>query len=589
MSVPNTKQYEELPDGPMPKVPTGIQGLDQITSGGLPQGRATLVSGDVGCGKTVFGVQFLVRGALDYDEPGVLMTFEETPGELVQNMYGLGFDLKHLVEQRKLSLHYVHIDRREIEETGEYDLEGLFVRLNYAIDTIGAKRIVLDTIESIFSGFSNEAILRAELRRLFRWLKEKGVTAVITAESEAGNLSRHGLEEFLSDCVIRLDRRLNDEVSTRRVEIVKYRGSSHGANEYPFLIDEGGIAILPITALGLDHPVTAGRVPSGIEHLDTMLGGEGFYRGSTVLVSGTAGTGKTSFVGQAVEAACRRGERCLYFAFEESPEQITRNLRSIGIDLEPWKEKGLLRFSAARPTLYGLEMHLAQIHRCVEEFSPSVVVLDPITNFVMTGSQVQVKGMLMRLIDYLKSRKITCLFTSLTTGGDALEQSEAGVSSLIDTWILLQFLESSGERNRALYILKSRGMAHSNQIREFTLTDHGIELQEVYLGPAGVLTGSARYVQEARERADAVRRQQEIAARTRDLERQREAMERHIAALRAEFEQKQDEFRAFVSQETARDEVRRVDRRAMARLRHDEEWPEPASCNGGEVRGDGHR
>ena len=589
MSVSNPKQLVELPDGPLPKVPSGIQGLDQITDGGLPQGRATLVSGDVGCGKTVFGVQFLIHGALDYNEPGVLMTFEETPGELVQNMYALGFDLKALVEQGKLSLHYVHIDRREIEETGEYDLEGLFVRLNYAIDTIGAKRVVMDTIESIFSGFSNEAILRAELRRLFRWLKDKGVTTVITAESEAGNLSRHGLEEFLSDCVIRLDRRLSDEVSTRRVEIVKYRGSTHGANEYPFLIDRGGISILPITALGLNHGVTTERFPTGIDRMDAMLGGEGFYRGSTVLISGTAGTGKTSFMGQSVEAACRRGERCLYFAFEESPDQIIRNLRSIGVDLAPWVEKGLLRFSAARPTLYGLEMHLAQMHKCVEEFGPTLVVLDPITNFVMAGSQVQVKGMLIRLIDYLKSRKIVSLYTSLTEGGDALEQSEAGVSSLIDTWILLKFLESGGERNRALYVLKSRGMPHSNQIREYVMTSQGIQLLDVYLGPAGVLTGSARYVQEARERAEALRYQQEISARERELERQREAMERQIAAVKADFEARQDEFRRFLSQEENRDEVRRLDRMAMARLRHDIEEREPVGHHLGQSEGDGHR
>jgi len=589
MSVSNSQQFTELPDGPMPKVPSGIQGLDQITDGGLPQGRATLVSGDVGCGKTVFGVQFLVHGALDYDEPGVLMTFEETPAELVQNMFALGFDLKALVDQRKLSIHYVHIDRREIEETGEYDLEGLFVRLNYAIDTIGAKRVVMDTIESIFSGFSSEAILRAELRRLFRWLKDKGVTTVITAESVAGHLSRHGLEEFLSDCVIRLDRRLSEEVSTRRVEIVKYRGSTHGANEYPFLIDHGGISILPITALGLNHDVTSERFPSGIDRMDAMLGGEGFYRGSTVLISGTAGTGKTSFVGQALEAACQRGERCLYFAFEESPEQITRNLRSIGIDLAPWREKGLLRFSAARPTLYGLEMHLAQMHKCVEEFEPTLVILDPITNFVMAGTQVQVKGMLIRLIDYLKSRKIVSLFTSLTDGGDALEQSEAGVSSLIDTWILLKFLETGGERNRALYVLKSRGMPHSNQIREYVMTDHGIRLLDVYLGPAGVLTGSARYVQEARERAEAVRYQQEIASRERELERQREAVERQIAGLRADFEAKQDEFRRFLNQEETRDEVRREDRQAMARLRHDIDEREWAGRRGSRSEGDGVR
>ncbi|MGV3723714.1 MAG: circadian clock protein KaiC [Actinomycetota bacterium] len=562
--------YADLLDEPLPKAPSGVRGLDEITGGGLPRGRATLVSGGVGCGKTVFGVQFLARGVEEYGEPGVLMTFEETRAELAQNVRALGIDLRQLVAEKKLSLHYVHIDRREIEETGEYDLEGLFVRLNYAIDAIGAKRVVMDTIESIFSGFQNEAVLRAELRRLFRWLKDKGVTTVITAESTDDGLSRHGLEEFLSDCVIRLDRRVNDEVSTRRIEIVKYRGSSHGANEYPFLIDDGGISILPITSVGLSHEVVDERVSTGNDRLDAMLGGAGFFRGSTVLISGTAGAGKSSIAAQCALAATQRGERCLYFAFEESPSQIQRNVRSIGIDLAPACKQGLLMFQAARPTLYGLETHLTQIHKCVDEFQPELVVLDPITNFVMAGSQTQVKGMLMRLIDYLKSRQITCIFTSLTESANDVGQSEVGVSSLIDTWILLRFLESNGERNRALYILKSRGMAHSNQVREFVMSEHGVDLVDVYLGPNGVVTGSARYVQEAAERAARVARQQNLEMRQRELQRQRAAMERAISALQADFEAREDDFERLRAQEQGWDEAWELDRLAMARLRYQE-------------------
>jgi circadian clock protein KaiC len=568
MSMEDASAGAALPDEPLQKACTGIRGLDEIMEGGLPRGRATLVSGAAGCGKTVFGIEFLVRGAEQYGEAGVLMTFEETPAELAQNVRSLGFNLKKLVQEKQLALHYVQIERQQIEETGEYDLEGLFVRLNYAIDSVGAQRVVLDTLESIFSGFDDKALLRAELRRLFRWLKDKGVTAVVTAESENGSLSRHGLEEFLSDCVIRLDRRVVDEMVTRHMEVVKYRGSSHGTNQYPFLIDQGGISVLPITSLGLQHPVSEERVSSGIPRLDEMLGGQGFYRGSTILLSGTAGTGKTSIAAHVVRAACERGERCLYFAFEESPEQILRNVRSIGVELRPWMEKGLLRFHAARPTLYGLEMHLVGIHKCVEEFQPQVVVLDPVTNFITAGTSAQVKSMLMRLIDYLKSKQATALFTSLTEAGSSLEQSEAGVSSLIDTWILLRFIESNGERNRALYILKSRGMAHSNQVREFIMSEHGVELVDVYLGPAGVLTGSARYVQEARERAEALDREQEMEARRREIERRREATRQQIAALEAEFATQEEEFQRLHAQQERREEIRYADRQALGRLRH---------------------
>ena len=471
-----------------------------------------------------------------HNEPGVFLAFEETAEELAQNVRSLGFDLDDLIEKKKLAVDYVHIERSEIEETGEYDLEGLFIRLGHAIDSIGASRVVLDTLETLFSGLSNVAILRAELRRLFRWLKEKGVTAVITAERGIGSLTRYGLEEYVSDCVLLLDHRVEGQISTRRLRIVKFRGSSHGTNEFPFLIDEGGLSVLPITSLQLRHKASSERISSGVSALDAMLGGPGFYRGSSILVSGTAGIGKTSLSCHAANACCQRGERCLYFAFEESEAQLLRNMRSIGLDLLPWVKKELLRFHTGRPTMNGLEMHLARIHKQVEAFQPHLVVVDPITNFISAGTVAEASCMLMRLVDYLKSREITALLTNLNHAVGALEQTELGISSLIDTWLLLRDIELNGERNRALYILKSRGMAHSNQIREFLLTDRGIQLTEPYLGPEGVLTGSARLAQEAKEKATAVRRSLEIDRKRGELERRQQALEAQIAVLQLQFQ-----------------------------------------------------
>ncbi len=551
----------------LPKTPSGIQGLDEITQGGLPKGRPTLICGSAGCGKTLFAMEFLVRGATEYDESGVFMAFEETAAELTQNVLSLGFDLAELVAQKKLALDYVRVERSEIEETGEYDLEGLFVRLGHAIDTTGAKRVVLDTIESLFAGLSNQGILRAELRRLFRWLKDKGVTAVITAERGEGGLTRHGLEEYVSDCVILLDHRVTEEISTRRLRIVKYRGSVHGNNEYPFLIDEQGISVLPVTSLGLQHGVSGERISSGIPRLDTMLTGQGYYRGSSVLVSGTAGSGKTSVAAHFVDSACRRGERAMYFAFEESQAQLVRNMRSIGIDLEPWIKSNLLRFHATRPTLYGLEMHLATIHKMVNEFDPRAVVIDPLSNFASAGTTTEVKSMLMRLLDYLKSKQVTAVFTDLTSGGSPTELTNVGVSSLMDTWLLLRDIESGGERNRSMYILKSRGMAHSNQLREFLLTDHGVELADVYLGPAGVLTGSARLAQESREKAEGLIRKEEIESKQRELDRQRQALESQIAAMRAEFQAKEEELSRTIAQQKAQQAQLAQDRVAMGHSR----------------------
>jgi circadian clock protein KaiC len=551
----------------LPKAATGIEGLDEITGGGLPRGRPTLVCGSAGCGKTLLAMEILVRGATQFDEPGVFLAFEETAEELAQNVRSLGFDLEDLAERKKLLVDYIHVERSEIEETGEYDLEGLFIRLGHAIDSIHAKRVALDTLESLFGGLSNAAILRSELRRLFRWLKDKGVTAIITAERGHGTLTRHGLEEYVSDCVIVLDHRVTEQLSTRRLRIVKYRGTIHGTNEYPFLIGEDGISVLPITSLGLRHQASEERISTGVPRLDAMLGGVGVYRGSSVLLSGTAGTGKTSLAALFADATCRRGERCLYLAFEESESQLVRNMRSIGLDLAPWLKKNLLHFHATRPSAYGLETHLAALHRLVSDCNPHVVIVDPITNFLKAGREAEAEAMLMRLIDFLKVRQTTVLFTSLTHGGSFLEQSEVGISSLIDTWLLLRDIELGGERNRGIYVLKSRGMAHSNQIREFLLTDHGVELKDAYLGPEGVLTGSMRVVQEAREQAAALSRHQEIERRQRDLERKRQALEAQMASLRGQFEAEEHEVKLLIAQEQAATDAVRQDREEMARSR----------------------
>jgi circadian clock protein KaiC len=552
----------------LPKTPTGIQGLDEITRGGLPTGRTTLVCGGPGCGKTLLGLEFLVRGAVHHGEPGVFWAFEETAGELARNVASLGYDLEDLRARGLLVVDEVRADRSEIEETGEYDLEGLFIRLADDIGRVGAKRVVLDTLETLFAGFRNEAILRSELRRLFHWLKDRGVTAIATAERGQGQLTRHGLEEYVSDCVILLDFRLHEEIATRRLRVVKYRGSLHGTNEYPFLIDDRGFSVFPVTSLGLEHEVSSERVSTGIPRLDVMLGGHGVYRGSSVLITGTAGTGKTSLAAQFALAACGRGDKVLYFAFEESASQIVRNMRSIGLDLQACVDLGQLRFSATRPTLYGLEMHLAIMLRALREFQPALVVLDPITNLATAGTSAGVQIMLSRLVDFLKSHRITAVFTSLTAGREDSGQTETGVSSVMDTWIGLRTVqEGNGERNRALYVLKSRGMPHSNQIREFRLTDRGFELLDVYLGPGGVLTGTARCVQESREQAEALMHRQEIEARQRALVRRRQALEAQIAALRAEIETEEDEMQRLTDQSEAEIIALRADRARFAHLR----------------------
>ncbi len=551
----------------LPKTPTGIRGLDAITGGGLPKGRPTLVVGGAGSGKTLLGMEFLIRGATEFDEPGVFVTFEETARELAANVRSLGFDVTALIAKKKILIDHVHIDRNEIEETGEYDLQGLFVRLGYAVDSIGAKRVVLDTIEALFGGLSDSPILRSELQRLFRWLKDKGITAVVTAEQGSGTLTRQGLEEYVSDAVIFLDHRVVNQISTRRLRVIKYRGSSHGTNEYPFLIDRQGFAVLPVTSVGLDHAAPSERVSTGIPALDSMLSGQGYYRGSTILVSGTAGSGKTSLAAYFVDAACRRGEKCLYFAFEESTPQVLRNMRSIDMDLEPWVKKGLLRFEPGRPTLYGLETHLARMHQAIDEFRPRIVVIDPVSDLGVIGAPFEVKSMLMRLIDHLKSSNMTALLTSLVGAGGPAQQTEVGISSLIDTWLLVRDIEMNGERTRGLYILKSRGMAHSSQVREFLLTDHGVELVDVYLGPEGVLVGSARAAQEVRERAEVQQREQDRERRKLELERKRKVTEAQIAALRAELEAGEREAQQLSAQETARDEQAADERATLTKAR----------------------
>jgi circadian clock protein KaiC len=549
------------------KSPTGIKGLDEVTKGGLPKGRPTLVCGGAGSGKTMLGAEFLVRGAVQFGEPGVFMSFEETSDELTKNVASLGFKLDDLVTQKKISLDYVQIDRSEIEETGEYDLEGLFIRLGHAIASVGAKRVVLDTIETLFSGIPNPAVVRAELKRLFRWLKDKGMTAIITGEQGEKTFTRHGLEEYVSDCVIFLDHRISEQVSTRRIRVVKYRGSAHDTNEFPFLIDEKGITVMPITSLGLRHTVTNKRVSTGIPRLDAMLGGKGYYRGSSVLISGSAGTGKTSLVAHFADAACRRGERCLFFAFEESEAQVVRNMLSIGIDLEQWVKKGLLKYHADRPTIYGLETHLSVMQKMINEFKPAAMIVDPVSNLNAVANNSNVKTMLTRLLDQLKLDQVTTVLTILTQGSPTRESTDVDISSLADTWIRLRDIEFGGERNRGMYILKSRGMAHSNQIREFVLTDKGVNLLDVYVGPSGVLTGSARLSREAQEKAKDLVRQQDAQIKQLNLERKRKAMEARIADIRAEFKTEEAEVKNSIKQEKLRQQRVSQDREAMAQTR----------------------
>jgi circadian clock protein KaiC len=547
----------------LPKTLTGINGLDEITEGGLPEGRPTLICGEAGTGKTLFSIEFIINGATKYDEPGVFVAFEEKTHELATNVASLGFDLNKLIDEKKIRVDHVHIDRSEIEETGEYDLEGLFIRLGYAIDSIGAKRVVLDTIENLFSGLENEGILRAELRRLFVWLKDKGVTAIITGERGEGKLTRQGLEEYVSDCVIVLDHRIQNQISTRRLRVMKYRGSVHGTNEYPFLIDENGISVLPVTSLKLNHSVSTKTVSSGVPSLDEMLGGKGFYKGSSVLVSGTAGTGKTSIAANFAKATCERKERCLFFAFEESPGQILRNMKSINLGLEPYVEKGLLKFYASRPTIYGLEMHLVVFYKMIKEFKPSAVILDPITNLITVGDQNEVKSILIRLLDFLQQEQITVMFTALSQISNPTGNQEENISSLVDAWIAVQDIELNGERNRGIYVLKSRGMKCSNQVREFKITDEGIKVLEVMIGPDGIIIGSARDAYQLEMAKEEVLRKHAVARKNKEIDRKRTILDNKIKSLTSKFEMDKENLNSKEKEEQLAKEVAEKNRKEM--------------------------
>jgi circadian clock protein KaiC len=458
------------------KTPTGIQGLDEVTGGGLPKGRVSLVCGNAGCGKSLLAMQFLVNGAVRYGEPGVCLNFEETEKKLTANVASLGFDLHELSKQKKLSIDYVFIERNQIAEAGDYNLDGLFIRLAHAVKTVKAKRVVLDSVQALFAGVADSAILRSELQRLFRWLEDHKLTAIVTAEAGIQTLTRFGLEEYIADCVIALDHRVTEQISTRRLRIVKYRGTFHGTDEYPFLIDEEGISVVPITSLMLTHEALTERVSTGIPALDEMMEGKGYFRGSSVLVTGTAGTGKSSMAANFTNAACARGELCLYFTFEESPSQILRNMASVGLDLERWVKKRLLHFNAMRPTSTGLEGHLAAIHKLIAKLQPSIVIIDPITNLISSTGTYDVKSMLVRLVDFLKVQQVTSMFTNLTSAGDPQERTAAAVSSLMDTWIVLRDSKPNGRPRRELYLLKSRGMAHSRETRELIVSKSGLEL-----------------------------------------------------------------------------------------------------------------
>ncbi|MDQ1396430.1 MAG: circadian clock protein KaiC [Acidimicrobiaceae bacterium] len=559
---------EETPRraGHLPKTPTGISGLDEVTGGGLPRGRSTLVCGPAGCGKTLLAMEFLVRGITQFNEPGVFVAFEESAADLIANVASMGFDLAKFKEDGTLVIDHVNVVSGEMDEAGDWDLDGLFLRIGAAIDAVGAKRVVIDTIETLFGAFANTAILRAELRRLFDWLKERGVTSVITGERGDGTLTRHGIEEYVSDCVIVLDHRVTEQTSTRRLRILKYRGSLHGTNEYPFLIGESGMSVLPITTVGARHSVSVERVSSGVARLDSMLGDGGFYEGSAILVSGTAGTGKSTLAAQFCAATCRRGKRAMYFAFEETESEVIRNMSSVGIDLAQWVDAGLLEFRCFRPSLLGLEAHLFAMQKGVAEFDPAVVVIDPVSDLLRIGTGADVSAMLTRQIDFLKAKGVTAMFTSLNSEIDPTGTSQQ-IASFADSWLLLETIEGNGEHNRVLSVLKSRGTAHSNQIREFLLTNDGIELADVYVGPQGVLTGSARSAQEAKERADGTARIEDLEQRRVTLLRRREAVEAQAAALWRDFEDEADLVERLLSNGSTGVDDRAGQRAEQGRLR----------------------
>jgi len=542
--VQKPKASQTEADFKFPKTPTGVEGLDEITEGGFPKGRPTLICGGAGCGKTLLSMQFLIKGITEFGEPGVFMSFEEPSNDLSMNVRSLGFDLEKLKAEKKLVVDHVRVERSEIEEAGEYDLDGLFVRLGYAIDTIKAKRVVLDTLESLFSGLDNQAILRAELRRLFHWLKERGVTAVITGERGEATLTRQGLEEYVSDCVIMLDHRVIEQVSTRRLRVIKYRGSTHGTNEYPFLIDEDGISVLPITSLKLDNEVSSETVSTGVPGLDEMFEKRGIYRGSNILVSGTAGTAKTTIAAYFANEQCLKKEKTVYFAFEESPQQLVRNMKSIGIDLEKHIKSGYLEIHSSRPSLNGLELHLLTLRKMIKDFKPTTVIIDPISNLITVGSMHEVRSMLVRLIDMLKLNNITALFTSLNKQTDDLrpDLAEESVSSLVDTWITVRDMEGLGERNRGVFIIKSRGMGHSNQVREFIISNKGIQLLDVELGPNGILTGAARKSHELNKKVSKLKLQDELERKDREIARRKKVLQANIEALQGEFESAVEEL-----------------------------------------------
>jgi circadian clock protein KaiC len=546
---------------------TGISGFDDLTHGGLPTGRPSLVCGSAGCGKTLFASTFLIHGARDFDEPGVFVTFEERPDDIADNVASLGFDVEQLIADEKLSFEHIAIDPNELAEIGDYDLEGLFLRLELAIDSIGAKRVVLDTIESLFSAFSNPAILRAEIRRLFDWLKDKGMTTVITAERGDGTLTRQGLEEYVSDCVILLDHRVHNQISTRRMRIVKYRGTAHGTNEYPFLIDEDGFSVLPVSSLGLNHQVFEERIASGVPDLDAMLVGNGFHRGSSILVSGVAGSGKSSLAASFVGASALREEKAIYFSFEESEDQTVRNMRSIGIDLQPLLDAGMVKHIAARPTFYSLEMHLAVMIREIQRFNPQLVVLDPISAFMESGDQLEVQSMLLRMVDFLKNRGITAVFTQLMHSQNGNVETEIGLSSLMDAWVLMLNRETNGEFNRELYLLKARGTSHSNQVREFIMSEAGIQLLPPYLGETGALTGSARRAEEAKARRAESERLVEVERLRAQIETRRRKAQAQIEVLTAELEADEAALRLALNQEAAYQKQADADRADMENSR----------------------
>ena len=529
-------------------VSTGVKGLDDVLGGGIPQGHAMLLVGKPGTGKSILSMEYLLHGIELHKENGVYISFEESEKQIISNAASFGWKFEEMVKKNKLAISYIDMQPEQMRTVGDYDLSALILRVKGAIKKVNARRVVIDGINNLLSTFDDERIIRSDLLRLIREIKEVNATIFITGERGHDSWSKMGFEEYLADGLMHLDNRTDGNYQTREIQVVKCRGINHYTGKSPFIINSEGMSIRPLITADFDYKVLKSRVSTGIADIDNMLGGKGLYRGSTVYITGPSGAGKTSISSSFANGACSRGERALFLAFEESSDQIIRNMKSIGLSLDKWVNEKLLYFYTARATTNSLEGHLDNIMTMVREVEPTCVVLDPISAFRPIANENETKLMLIRLNDYLRARKITTVFTALSSDGEYSEHADVQLSSIADTWIVVRIMDYKGERNNVMQLMKSRGMSHSRQMKEMYFTGNGLKLQNVYQGPEGVLTGAARIGQEKYEKLKEARNVIEIDKNRKKIERKKSLLEASIEALKHEYEEELEALHAAIEE-----------------------------------------